>query len=115
MGGRAPVVPVVEPLAERASLSPGLASLLRRANGSGEMEIPVPVQPARAGAFFSLSGRLIQVSLFLADALLVGLATWMVLGSRGRLGWGGGFLCLAALSVGAWLSCLALWLERPES
>ena len=115
MGGRAPAIPLPESLPARAILSPGMASLLRPPNGAPEPEAAAPVPPAPNVTPFSMTRRLVLVSLVLTDALLVGLAAWLAIKVPGRLGWGGRALCLIALLSGAWLSCLALWLGRQNS
>jgi len=117
MGASSPVVPATETLPPPAHLSPGMASLLRRGNGLEEPEAPGDTpQQARDPAAVSLplgASPVVRGSLFLADALLVGLAVWMRAKAPGSLGGAGIALCLFALLLGAWLSCLALWLNRP--
>lgn len=112
MGRRAPAIPMPEALPVRALLSPGMASLLRAPGGVVQPKTPASAAPSLKVAAFSRPSRLVPVSLFLADALLAGLAAWVAVQSPGRLGWAGGALCLLALLAGAWLSCLALWLGR---
>jgi hypothetical protein len=88
-----------------------MASLLRRPNGEAEAEAEEPVVPVAAPLVESALP--VQASLFLADAMLAGLAGWLALRTHGSQGWGGTALCLLALLLGAWLSCLAIWLGRP--
>jgi hypothetical protein len=58
--------------------------------------------------------RLVQGSLFLADLFLAALIVGLLWHIRGRLGFVALALCVLALALGAWLTCLALWLEKPE-
>jgi hypothetical protein len=55
--------------------------------------------------------RIVQVSLFFADLLLLGLAARLALKARGSLGITDLTLCVLALVLGAALTCLALWLN----
>ena len=113
MGAPKPVAPAAEPLPGPANLSAGMACLLRRRNGRAEVEVEEPAVRGDAPAL--RSALPIQVSLVLADALLAVLAGWIMLGTHGNPGWGGNALCLLALVLGAWLSCLAVRLGRQRS
>jgi hypothetical protein len=53
--------------------------------------------------------RSIKISLIVADVLLLALAARMVLKAEGHFGFIEIALCVVALGLGAWLSCLALW------
>jgi len=50
--------------------------------------------------------------LILADVLLVGLAVFLVRQLPRPLGLGGIALCVAAMVIGGWLACVALWLDN---
>jgi hypothetical protein len=96
---------------EGPSLSPGMATLLKAGNGGPKPQERSPTEPAleesaRSGA---RDRRSLRISLVLADLLLVGLAASLVFKSGGHFGFIETLLCVAALALGAWLSCLALW------
>jgi ABC-type tungstate transport system substrate-binding protein len=85
------------------------------------MEPPVATLPQReapgtpAAWFHSRTRRrLVQASLFLADLFLAALIVGLLLKIRGPLGFLALALCVLALALGAWLTCLALWLEKSE-
>ena len=97
-----------------APLTPGMATLLRGAKTHPKSETkdqtqpspngqspPAPASPARS--------RAVQISLIVADALLLALAARLVFKANGHLGFIEITLCVVALGLGAWLSCLALW------
>jgi len=101
-----------EPAADKpAAVSPGMATLLRGGNGDpkdrGQPE--APTQAALAGS--ARRKRLIKASLIVADVFLFGLAARLVFKTHGHLGFAEAALCIAALVTGAWLTCLALWLD----
>jgi len=54
---------------------------------------------------------LIQASLFVADFVVVGLVARLAFVSHGQFGAMEVALSIVALAIGAWLSCLALWLK----
>jgi len=102
-----------EPGEKVSTLSPGMATLLKPGNGG-----PKPEENAAAEAEPSVQPqerkewkKLVRLSLVLADVLLVFLAAWLVFKSGGHFGVVEMLLCAAALGLGAWLSCLALWRE----
>lgn len=93
--------------------TPGMATLLRVGNGGPKPEekvAPTTEESAQAQKRKEWK-RLVKLSLVLADVLLVLLAAWLVFKSGGRFGAMEILLCGAALGLGAWLSCLALWRE----
>ncbi len=99
-----------KPDAEPASLSPGMATLLRQTNGSPEPA--VPNQPDAAARQAAARHRmLVRISLIVADLSLFGFAALMVLGKHGPLSAVDIALCVVAVALGAWLTCLALWME----
>lgn len=98
-----------EPGARPAKLSPGMATLLRAGNGNGKEQIAAE-EPERARVHRSQI-RVLRYSLLLADALLVVLALTLALRSKGGIGACEMLFCACALVLGAWLACLALWLE----
>jgi hypothetical protein len=99
-----------EQAAEGGSLTPGMAALLRPGNGEpkaihqGEepQPPPVPLETLRRR-------RWLRTSLWLADVLLVALAARLVFQRGGAFGFMEALLCVVAVVLGAWLSCLALW------
>jgi hypothetical protein len=120
--------PAEDPASQPPTLSPGMAALLRRGNApskppahrhteadsgekSGASQTP-DILPADAGTP-AASGhkRVLRASLIVADVLLVGLAARMVFKSGGHFGFIETALCVVALLIGAWLACLALWLD----
>lgn len=119
--GRPLVTPEQDPL---PLLSPGMATLLR---GNGNELLPQgngkPAEPTAAvepecqarpdplDPDELATRRLYQCSLFLADVLLLMLAAWIVFGNKGPFGLMEAFLCTGAVAAGAWLSCLAFWME----
>jgi hypothetical protein len=89
-----------------------VAALLRGGNGdaktqsqSAETDDPVKTQAA------ARKRKMVQASLVVADLLLTGLVARLAFVSDGRFGFVEVVLCVAALAIGAWLSCLALWLK----
>jgi hypothetical protein len=111
MGGtkepRTPAPAAVEgPALKADNLSPGMAALVRgngaaQSEGEGEPRRPVP----------SRGLKLIQVSLLLADLLLVALAVRLVVKADSSLGFVGVALCVFAMALGAWLFWLAFRVE----
>jgi len=96
------------------TLSPGMATLLKAGNGGGpkpeekaatDMGANAPPQESKD------CKKLVRLSLVVADVLLVFLAARLVFKSGGHFGAVEILLCAAALGLGAWLSCLALWRE----
>ena len=104
--------PPAEPAAKPASLTPGMAALLRGGNGGPKPEdqpqepLPPPAAPEAV-----LGKRWLRASLWLADMLLLGLAGRLVFQAGGTFGFLEIALCVVAVLLGAWLSCLALWLD----
>jgi hypothetical protein len=88
--------------------SPGLASLVRGTVRPPEAALP-PARPS-PGRLLARK-KLLQVSLVLADLLLLALTVRLVVTYHGSLGPVGILLCSAAVLAGAWLSCLAFWLD----
>ncbi len=97
--------------AEPTKLSPGMATLLKGPNGSPN-ENRLPAADERQRVENGRRRRLLQTSLVLADVLLFALAARLVFKSGGHFGFLEAMLCVAAIGLGAWLSCLALWREK---
>ncbi len=100
--------------AGESNMAPGLTSFLRVAKPTEtvpEESAPTPqhVVPPRPRPT-----QLIQVSLIGADLLLSGMAAVMVFKRTAPLSPGEGWLCFAAVALGAWLSCLAVMLGPPQ-
>jgi hypothetical protein len=109
---RAPASP--EELPHKAEVTAGMAALLRGGNGESGEPKPADKSPADDGECRPARTRnrtLIQASLFVADLLVIGLVARLALVSHGRFGVIEVVLSVLALTVGAWLSCLALWLK----
>ncbi len=102
-----PAVPTNSP-----RLTPGMATLLRGSGGpktETKDQPPANGQPSAPPTTPASRSRAVQISLIVADALLLALAARIVLKSNGHLGFIESALCVVALGLGAWLSCLALW------
>jgi hypothetical protein len=110
-----------------AVLSPGMASLLRQRHDEGTNTLPTQLTLVEAGPEATQTTeaepipgvstepatprRPLQVALVLGDVLLLLLAARLAWGAHGPLGIIGIVLCVAAVATGAWLACLAIWLE----
>ncbi len=91
-----------------------MATLLRGNKADPKPEtkdqaLPLPNGQSIRPAPSPTRSRAVQVSLIVADALLLALAARLVLKANGHLGFIEIALCVVALGLGAWLSCLALW------
>jgi hypothetical protein len=93
-----------EPAKPPESLSPGVASLFRGGNGEENNANDALEKQAT-----HKRKRLVRISLFFADAVLFALAAVLVIKAHGRVGFAGIAVCVLAVTLGAWLSCLALW------
>jgi hypothetical protein len=92
-------------------VGPGLHKLLQgqRADSSGSgPEASTLTEAAPDGGV----PRTLRWTLVGADVLLVIAALWVVARSQNRFGLGDVLLVIAALSLGAWLSCCAFLLRR---
>jgi hypothetical protein len=87
-----------------------MATLLKAGNGGAKPEerMPAAEEEKVAGSERKDRKRL-KASLVIADLLLVFLAARLVFRSGGHFGFVEVLLCAAALALGAWLTCLALW------
>jgi hypothetical protein len=126
--------PSEDPATQAPSLSPGMAALLRRGGAASEPATQLPSSPHSSAASATDTGqnpdpspgegtaengtsaatgrsRLLRISLIVADVLLAGLAATLVFKSGGHFGFAEATLCVVALLLGAWLTCLALWLD----
>jgi hypothetical protein len=89
-----------------AQVTPGMAALLRGGNGQPtEADDPVRAQIA------TRKRKMVQASLVVADLLLIMLVVRLDFVTQGGFGFVEVTLCVLALAIGAWLSCLALWLK----
>jgi hypothetical protein len=89
--------------------SPGVATLLRGGNHSPNPRAepaPPPELPCRMRP-----RRLVRVTLVLTDLLLLTVAAYLAFARVAPFGTGQTLLCCLCVLGGAWLSCLALWLE----
>ena len=95
---------------ETGRLSPGMASLLRK---PAEKESPSNAEQTSAAEKppRPSNPRLLRTSLVVADVLLLALTFHLVLKSPGRLGYFEVILCIVAIALGGWLTCLAIWRE----
>ena len=99
-----------------------MASLLRggtaEVNGNGPEQVPdsleaidIPPAPHPLDPEVSAIKRVYQVSLIGADLLLLVYATWIATSKHVAFGLWEGALCVVAVAFGAWLACLAFWME----
>jgi hypothetical protein len=105
--------PASETPAQKAEVSPGMAALLRGGNGAAKaLQNGDNTEQAEGSRAARRRKRLlIQTSLFAADILVIGLVARLAFVSHGRFGLFEISLSIVALAIGAWLSCLALWLK----
>lgn len=98
---------------EKPPVTAGMAALLRGGNGHPNDAQPAESEATDAANRAAIERRrkLVQISMFVADLLLIGLVMRLAFVSHGRFGWFEVALCILALGIGAWLSCLALWLK----
>jgi len=99
---------------EKPQVTPGMAALLR--GGNGEPKEPHSDDKSQLTDEESLPAtlrkrKLIQASMFIADILLIGLVARLAFVSHGHFGLVEVALCILAIAIGAWLSCLALWMK----
>jgi hypothetical protein len=95
------------PIVEAAQEAPVEATAPANA-ASSEASKPVPVV---ANDEVLVWRRLVQLSLGVGDLTLISIAVWMAF-SRQPFGVAESILCSAAVVVGCWLACLAIWLEN---
>jgi len=106
-GGASPSTEVR--IGKKAQFSAGMAVLVR---GGNEAAKPEALPEPRASTVGLHRGkRLLKGSLILADLLLLGLVIYLVFRSHGTFGFVEVSLCVIAVVMGSWLTCLALWLE----
>jgi hypothetical protein len=99
---------------EMPQVTAGMAALLRGGNGGAKGEEgseDLDRKDAENAAARSRKRKLVQASLVIADVLLIVLVVRLAFVSHGHLGFFEIVLCILALSIGAWLSCLALWMK----
>ena len=99
---------------QKPQVTPGMAALLRGGNGEAKQQ-PLTAKSSHADAeslaVAARKRKLTQASLLIADILLIGLVARLAFVSHGHFGLVEVALCILALAIGAWLSCLALWLK----
>ena len=100
-----------EPKNPAADLSPGMGVLLRGGNGT-----PKGADQSENSQIISHRNarwkKLIQISLILADLVLLGLAGRLALKANGPLGSTDLAFCIIALVLGAGLTCLAFGWDK---
>jgi hypothetical protein len=108
--------PARERGAESAKPTAWVRVLLRDGDNAASPETETRSSPAQDPA--PAPGReaepsrlspLLRPSLLVADLLLVILAVWLVFTRHGRMGLAEAALCMAAVTLGAWLACLVFW------
>ena len=103
--------PSPDPASTGAKLSPGMGVLLR--GGNGTPKGPNPDDGTRGAAPRNVQWkRVIQISLVLADLVLLGLAARLALKSNGPLATTDLTFCVIALVLGAGLTCLAFGWDK---
>ena len=106
-GGASPSTEVR--IGKKAQFSAGMAVLVRGGNEAAKPE--APPEPRASTVGLDRGKRLLKGSLILADLLLLGLVICLVFRRHGSLGFMEISLCVIAVVMGSWLTCLALWLE----
>jgi len=99
---------------EKTQVTPGMAALLRGGNGEPREPNPASESPNTDPASIAAATRkkqLIRLSMFVADGLLIALVARLAFVSHGHFGFFEIALCILAFGIGAWLSCLALWMK----
>jgi hypothetical protein len=96
---------------EKAKVTPGMAALLRGGNGEDKGQEAISKEVSEDVTGRARKRMLIQGSLFVADILVIGLVARLAFVSHGQFGFVEVALSILALAIGAWLSCLALWLK----
>lgn len=92
---------------ETPPVTPGMAALLLGGNGGPNGQV---ASEENAVALLRRK-RLVQISMFVADLLLISLVMRLAFVSEGHFGVFEILLGILALSIGAWLSCLAIWMK----
>lgn len=145
--GKTDCPPAEDPGEKPATLSSGMATLLRGNNGGAGAspaaeDVAEAVEPAEHPGIAAANQavlstpqdspsassrirdpldpdelatrRLYQASLLLADLVLLSLATWLVVSSEKPLGVLEVAGTVLVFLLGAWLACLAFWMEQPD-
>src|SRR6266566_2126477 len=94
---------------KKSQLSAGMAVLLRGGNEAAKPE--AQPEPRASTPGLHRGERLLKGSLILADLLLLGLVICLVFRSHETFGFVEISLCVIAMVMGSWLTCLALWLK----
>jgi hypothetical protein len=103
----APAAP--QPPAPPTALTPGMASLLRGKQAERQPDAtPADPQPT-ASERPTGDRKVLKGSLVAADMLLLTLTGYLVFNSHKPFGAVEVSLCIIAVGLGAWLTCLALW------
>jgi hypothetical protein len=90
-----------------------MATLLKAGNGGEKGDQATPTEPDQDSDPAEAKDwkKIVKPSLIVADILLLFLAARLVFRSGGHFGAVEILLCVAAVGLGAWLSCLAIWRE----
>ena len=108
-----------QPVSKPETGSTGVATLMRgvKTPAKPSLTIVQPLakrQPRGGEAACGQSQRSnlpMRISLVLADLVMIGLVARMAFQSTEPLGWLELTLCILAMVLGAWLACLALWVD----
>jgi hypothetical protein len=96
-------------------MTPGVATLFQGAKACPPRQPnsdnpPQFIQPNASGGR-SRIGKTVKVSLVAGDLAILGLVAWLLLGSGKPLTTTEILICVLAVVLGAWLTCLALYLD----
>ena len=123
MGGKKPVSEPEESKPAPSKVSPGMATLIQGnkpvVDGGAEkksqphtVQSAKPEQQGEKRPQFPNQRRVLRISLFVADGLLVLLAARVAFKSGGSFGLPEAALCAGALGMGAWLTVVALHMKQ---
>jgi hypothetical protein len=110
--------PLNDPVSKSGTAPAGVATLLRGVKDPVKPSLSI-VQPlakpqprgGEAARGQSRSNLPMRISLVLADVVMIGLVAHIAFYRTEPLGWLELTLCIIAMVLGAWLACLALWVD----
>lgn len=125
LGKDAPSDPKAAPTSKTPGMTPGVAALFKVGEAKPHRESHEPsataeppdtaihrkIHPPSHNPGLAGRRRLVKVSLIAADISIVGLVAWLLLGSSKPLTNLEILISVLAMVFGAWLTCLALFLD----